>query len=75
MTPDIPQTESIPPMPNTPDHPERLPPNIPIPGELTFSSKERKFKCKKCGKLFNTKDELKAHLAAEHSKKTENSKK
>jgi len=65
------QIRSIPPMPNSPDHPERPPPNIPIPGQPSTSSKEKHmhtFKCKECGKIFNSKDELKEHIHTEHPK-------
>ncbi|MCL2359419.1 C2H2-type zinc finger protein [Candidatus Bathycorpusculum sp.] len=62
------KSQSIPPMPPIPEHPERPPPNIPIPGEPTAGDKSRKqsYRCKICGKVFNSKTELKAHLSIEH---------
>ncbi len=64
-------------MPNTPDHPERMPPNIPIPGEPTAQGEMHKheYKCKKCGKVFNSKQELNAHMKTEHAPATEKNKK
>ena len=61
---------SLPPMQTTPDHPERLPSNIPISGEPTAQGDmhEHSYKCKKCGKVFNSKKELKAHLKTDHPK-------
>ncbi|MDR0471075.1 MAG: hypothetical protein LBH79_05050 [Nitrososphaerota archaeon] len=60
---------SIPPLPAPPEHPERPPPNIPIPGEPTAGDKshQHNYRCKKCGKVFNSKTELKAHLTIEHT--------
>ena len=68
---------SLPPMPTTPDHPGRPPPNIPIPGEPTAGGETHKhsYKCKKCGRIFNSKDELKAHMATDHPPAIEKAKK
>ncbi len=52
------------------DHPEKPPPSIPIPGESTTREKHRhKYTCKKCGKIFDSKDALKEHMHTEHPKK------
>jgi Zinc finger, C2H2 type len=61
---------SVPPMPNPPNHPERPPPNIPIPGEPTAGGEkhEHTYKCKKCGQVFNSKEELKLHMATNHAR-------
>ncbi len=67
--------ESIPQMPTSPEHPERPPRNIPIPGEPTFSVEERKYKCKKCGKVFNSKEELQVHVETDHARWIENARK
>lgn len=57
-------------MPNKPEHPERPPPNIPIPGEPTAAGETHKheYKCKECGKIFNSKKELEIHVKTEHAK-------
>ncbi len=64
-------------MPNTPDHPERPPRNIPIPGEPTGQGEmhRHQYKCKICGKVFNSKHELKAHMATDHTPERERNKK
>lgn len=71
MTIKISKIASIPPMANLPDHPERPPPNIPIPGEPTAQGEmhEHDYKCKKCGKVFNSKKELEAHMKTDHTQK------
>jgi hypothetical protein len=63
------QKASLPPMPNLPDHPERPPPNIPIPGEPTAGGEkyEHTYRCKKCGRVFSSKEELKDHIATDHA--------
>lgn len=60
-------------MPTTPDHPERPPRNIPIPGEPTAAGETHKhaYKCPKCGKVFNSKKELKVHMKIDHAPKKE----
>jgi hypothetical protein len=64
-------------MPNSPDHPEKPPRNLPIPGEPTAEGKmhEHEYRCKKCGKTFNSKQELKVHMKTEHAPVIEKSKK
>ncbi len=59
----------MPPMPTSPDNPGRPPPNIPIPGEPTAGDDERtrKYKCSMCGKVFNSKEELKGHIETVHA--------
>ncbi len=66
-----PKIASLPPMPTPPDHPERPPPNIPIPGEPTAQGiiHEHSYKCKICGKVFNSKKELEAHMKTDHAPK------
>jgi hypothetical protein len=61
---------SIPPMPNNPEHPETPPSKIPIPGEPTAAGKmhTHEYKCKICGKVFNSKKELSLHMKTEHAK-------
>jgi hypothetical protein len=46
-------------------HPERPPPNVPIPGEPS-GGETGAFVCKKCGKTFNSKDELQVHMKMDH---------
>jgi hypothetical protein len=55
-------------MPSKPDHPERPPSNIPIPGTPTAGGEkhEHTYKCKICGKVFNSKKELKTHIQTTH---------
>lgn len=60
--------ESIPPMPNNPEHPENPPSKIPIPGEQEVVGSQRNFKCKRCGKVFGSKEELDEHMHEAHSK-------
>jgi hypothetical protein len=47
---------------------EKLPPKIPIPDMPTAGSQEH-FKCKICGKVFNSEEEINAHLKIDHNKK------
>jgi hypothetical protein len=58
-------------MPNTPDHPEKPPRNIPIPGEPTAKGEmhSHQYKCKICGQVFNSKQELKNHTLTSHQEK------
>lgn len=58
-----------PPMPGgkEPPHPERPPPNVPIPGEPTVEGGTDLFICEICGKVFNSKDELQLHLQTDHA--------
>jgi hypothetical protein len=64
-------------MPTSPDHPEMPPRNIPIPGEPTAAGETHKheYKCKECGKVFNSKKELEAHMKTEHAKEQKTLKK
>jgi hypothetical protein len=66
------EKESMPPMPTSPDHPEAPPPNIPIPGQPTAAGEKHTHedKCPKCGKVFNSKKELKAHIETAHAQDT-----
>ena len=58
---------SVPPLPKTPDlHPERPPPNVPIPGEPSGGGEAGAFVCKICCKSFNSKDELRVHVKMDH---------
>ena len=57
---------NIPPMPNKPEHPEKPPSKVPIPGEPEVVGGQR-FKCKKCGKVFGSREELEVHVSIEHS--------
>lgn len=56
------------PLPMPEPHPEKPPPNIPIPGtpSVGVNEKQKQFKCKVCGKVFNSKEELKAHMETDH---------
>lgn len=74
---DKPTSSSIPPIPTAPDHPERPPQNIPIPGEPTAKGEQHKheYKCNKCGKVFNSKQELKIHTETDHMAVKEKNKK
>ena len=55
--------KSVPPLPKIPEpHPERPPPNVPIPGEPSGGGETGAFVCKICGKSFNSKNELKLHM-------------
>lgn len=58
-------------MPHAPDHPETPPPNIPLPGKPTAGREkhQHKYTCKKCGKVFNSKDEYEEHMHLDHPKK------
>jgi hypothetical protein len=59
---------SMPPLPKVPEpHPEKPPPNIPIPGDNVLEG-VGSFVCKKCGKTFNSKNELKLHMQTDHPK-------
>jgi hypothetical protein len=64
-------------MPTSPDHPERPPRNIPIPGEPTAAGETHKheYKYKECGKVFNSKKELEARMKTEHNKEQKTPKK
>jgi len=55
-----------PPAPDNPYHPEKLPPNIPIPGKPEAVAGSRS-KCKKCGKVYSSKEELDEHMHEAHS--------
>jgi len=63
------KAKSVPPPPGSdnPYHPERLPPNIPIPGKPEAIAGPRSYKCKKCGKVYSSKEELEEHMHEEHS--------
>jgi hypothetical protein len=57
-----------PPLPEAPElHPEKAPPNVPIPGEPTVEGGTDLFICEVCGKVFNSKDELQLHLQTDHA--------
>jgi len=57
-----------PPIPEAPElHPEKAPPNVPIPGEPTVEGGTDLFICEICGKVFNSKDELQLHLHTDHA--------
>jgi hypothetical protein len=43
-------------------------PKIPIPDMPTVGGQEH-FKCEICGKVFNSEEEIKAHLKIDHDKK------
>jgi hypothetical protein len=59
--------KSIPPLPKGPEpHPEKPPPNVPSPGEPSGGGKRGVFKCKICGKVFSSEDELQLHLKMDH---------
>ena len=62
-------TESIPPTQNIPEpNPERPLPGVPIPGEMGKGGGKRGvYKCKICGKIFSSKEELDLHLKLTHS--------
>ena len=72
MTFNSPKKASLPPMPNRPEHPERVPSNVPIPGEPTAQGKKHthEYKCPKCGQVFNSKKELKTHTETAHKKES-----
>jgi len=56
------------PLPQSPElHPEKAPPNIPIPGEPTVEGGTDLFICEVCGKVFNSKDELQLHILTDHA--------
>ncbi len=59
--------ESTLPLPNDPGHPESPPPSIPIPGTPAGGDGLQSFKCPKCGKAYNSKEELKEHMHGEHT--------
>lgn len=56
------------PLPIPEPHPEKPPPNIPIPGTPTIGGGEtqKQFKCKICGKVFDSKKELKVYIETAH---------
>jgi hypothetical protein len=59
-----------PPLPEAPElHPEKAPPNVPIPGEPTVEGGTDLFICEICGKVFNSKDELQLHIQTDHAPK------
>jgi len=58
--------DSLLPMPNSPDHPETPPPNIPIPGKPAQSEERQSYNCEICGKVFNSKTEIDLHMSIEH---------
>jgi len=66
MKGESPNQKSITPMPNNPGHPESPPPNIPIPGTPAGGDGLQSFKCPKCGKVYNSKEELKEHMHETH---------
>ena len=48
-------------------HPEKPPPNIPIPGTPTIGGeKEQRFICTICGEEFKSKKELQEHMKKTH---------
>jgi hypothetical protein len=59
---------SVPPLPRVPElHPERPPPNIPIPGEPTpGGQQEQLYRCPVCGEVFSSEEELRLHMATDH---------
>jgi len=57
-----PKQASTMPLPNNPGTPESPPPNIPIPGTPAGGGELQSFKCPKCGKVYNSKEELKEHM-------------
>ncbi len=66
---------NMPPPPNIPaPRPERPPPEIPNPEPEPQPEEKTKvggdvaeaFKCQKCGKTFNSKDELDLHIETDH---------
>jgi len=65
---------STPPPPNIPEpRPEMPPPQIPNPeptpkpkGETISGDKLEAYKCKICGKTFDSKDELELHIKTDH---------
>ena len=66
-TPNTRSMPPFPPAPNEPYHPEKLPPNIPIPGKPESVPGKRDYKCKICGKVFSSKEELDEHMHEAHS--------
>ncbi|HLN45979.1 MAG: C2H2-type zinc finger protein [Chloroflexota bacterium] len=48
------------PSPNTPL------PKVPIPGEVGVAGEREAFKCKTCGAIFNSKEELDLHMKTDH---------
>jgi hypothetical protein len=51
-------------------NPEKPLPSVPIPGNISLGGGERGvYKCKICGKIFNSKEELDVHLKLEHESK------
>jgi len=61
--------ESIPPPPYIPEpNPEKPLPSVPIPGEMGKGGGKRGvYKCKICGKIFSSKEELELHLKLTHA--------
>jgi hypothetical protein len=58
--------DSLLPVPDSPNHPESPPPNIPIPGKPAQTDQRQSCKCKICDKIFNSKTEIDVHLSIEH---------
>ncbi len=53
------------PLPIPQPHPEKPPPNVPIPGEAS-SGEVSVFICKICGKHYDSKEELELHMKTDH---------
>lgn len=53
------------PLPIPEPHPEKTPPNIPIPGEPS-GGEVSLFICKICGKHYDSKEEFELHMKMDH---------